>query len=71
MNDDLERMWNEAVVTYFKVVTSYLCGGTEEDQVNLEHNLPPAYDLIPGPPELLSSELFCIWLNAIARRLKG
>jgi hypothetical protein len=34
MNDELERMWKEAVVAKFKILSRYFSGGTEE---NHEH----------------------------------
>jgi hypothetical protein len=32
MNDKLERVWKEAVVAYFKVISRHLPGGTDENQ---------------------------------------
>jgi hypothetical protein len=31
VNDDLESVWNEAAVSYFKVLFWHLTGGTEEN----------------------------------------
>jgi hypothetical protein len=31
MNTELERMWKEAVVTYFVVLSQHLSGGVEEN----------------------------------------
>jgi hypothetical protein len=30
LNDEWRRMWKEGVVAYFKVLTHYLPGGTED-----------------------------------------
>jgi hypothetical protein len=30
VNGELERMWNEAIVAYFKVQSQHMPGGTEE-----------------------------------------
>jgi hypothetical protein len=53
MNNELERVWKEAIVTYFKILPRHLTGGTEEN-----HGKPqsqdirsPDCDLNPGPPE--------------------
>jgi hypothetical protein len=38
VNNKLEKLYQEAVVTYLKVVTQYCCGGTKEsnkDSVNV------------------------------------
>lgn len=35
VNDDLEGMWKEAVIAYFKVLSWHLSGSTEENQENL------------------------------------
>jgi len=32
MNDEFERVWKEAVVSYFKIIIYSLHGGTEENQ---------------------------------------
>jgi hypothetical protein len=34
MNDELERMWNEAAVTYFKILFRYFPGRKEESKVS-------------------------------------
>jgi hypothetical protein len=31
MNDELRKMWKEAVMAYFKVLLPYLPGGTDEN----------------------------------------
>jgi hypothetical protein len=31
VNDELERMWKEVAVAYFKVLSYHLLGGTEEN----------------------------------------
>jgi hypothetical protein len=33
-NNELARMWKEAVVVYFKVLSWYLSGGTEDEPDN-------------------------------------
>jgi hypothetical protein len=35
VNDELERMWKEAVVAYFKVLLQHSIGGTEENHDKL------------------------------------
>jgi hypothetical protein len=35
MNDKLERIWKEAAVAYFKDLSRYLPGETEENHNNL------------------------------------
>jgi hypothetical protein len=40
MNDKLERMWEEAVMVYFKELTQHSLGGTEENHENSIHNIP-------------------------------
>jgi hypothetical protein len=35
MNNELERMWKEAVMTYFKVLSQKMPGGTEGNHENL------------------------------------
>jgi hypothetical protein len=40
MNDGLERMWKEAVVAYFKVLSRHLPGGTEESHENSSFRIP-------------------------------
>jgi hypothetical protein len=32
MNDELEMVWKEAVVAYFKVLSRHFPGGTDENQ---------------------------------------
>jgi hypothetical protein len=34
VNNELERTWMEAVMAYFKVLSRYLPGGTEENYKN-------------------------------------
>jgi hypothetical protein len=36
MNDDIVRIWKEAVVAYFKVLSRHLPGGTDENHEELE-----------------------------------
>jgi hypothetical protein len=36
VNDDFKRVWKEAVVVYFKVLSWYLSGETEETHENPE-----------------------------------
>jgi hypothetical protein len=35
MNNELERVWNEAVMALFKVLSRHLSGGTEENHEKL------------------------------------
>jgi hypothetical protein len=52
MNDELERMWKEAVVAKFKVLLfRHFPGGTEKNQNVSQHSLSPGRNLNPGPPE--------------------
>jgi hypothetical protein len=39
MNDELERIWKEAA--YFKVLSQYLLGGTQEKHDDLSQNSRP------------------------------
>jgi hypothetical protein len=51
-DNELERMWKEAVVAFLKVLSRHLPGGTEENDENLSQNCrSPGRDLSPGPPE--------------------
>jgi hypothetical protein len=34
MNEELERMWKEAMVAYLKILTQHLPGGSEENNNN-------------------------------------
>jgi hypothetical protein len=45
-NNELERMWKEEVVTYFKLPSQYLPGGTL-----VNHGKPQSRQPSPGPPE--------------------
>jgi hypothetical protein len=52
MNNELERIWKEAVMTWFKVISQHLPGGTEEATNNLSRGRWfPVRDLNPRPPE--------------------
>jgi hypothetical protein len=52
VNDELERMWKEAPVAKFKMLSQHLLGGTEENHENLnQDSQSPGRDLNPGPPE--------------------
>jgi hypothetical protein len=52
VNYELERIWKEAVVAYFKVLSGYFPGGTEETTKSLSQDSRSAYrDLILEPPE--------------------
>jgi hypothetical protein len=35
VNDEVERRWEEAAITWFKILSLCLPGGTEEDHNNL------------------------------------
>jgi hypothetical protein len=35
VNNELDKMWKEAVMIYFKVLSQHLLGGTEENNENL------------------------------------
>jgi hypothetical protein len=35
VDNEIERMWKEAVVACFKVISQYLPGGTEENHENI------------------------------------
>jgi hypothetical protein len=51
-NDELKRIWNEAVVAQFKVKSQHLPGGTEKTHKNFIYDNPsPGRDLNPGPSE--------------------
>jgi hypothetical protein len=52
VNDELERIWKEAVAAYFKTLLRQLSGGTEENHVNQsQESRSTGQDLNPGPPE--------------------
>jgi hypothetical protein len=51
VNTELKREWNEAVVTYFDVISRHLSGGTDENQENLQNSRSPGWDLSPGHPK--------------------
>jgi hypothetical protein len=36
MNDEIERIWKEAVLAYFKVSSWHVPGGTEENYKNCQ-----------------------------------
>jgi hypothetical protein len=38
MNNELERMWNEALVARFTVLSQLLAGENEENRENLSHD---------------------------------
>jgi hypothetical protein len=44
---ELKRIWKEAAVTYFKILSQNLLGGTEE---KYEGGLSSGRDLNVGPP---------------------
>jgi hypothetical protein len=49
-NIELERVWKDTVMTYFKILFQHLCGGAEENQEYLgwQHQdsnaRPPEYE---------------------------
>jgi hypothetical protein len=52
MNDELERIWKEAVVAWFKLLSLHLPGGTEEHNANSCHDSrSPGRDLNLRSPE--------------------
>jgi hypothetical protein len=52
MINELERIWKEAVVTYFKVLSRRLPGWAEENhKILIQDNRPSDRDLNPRPPE--------------------
>jgi hypothetical protein len=52
VNKELERIWNEAIVAYFKVLSRHLPGGTEENHGNLsQDSRSPGRDLNSEPSE--------------------
>jgi hypothetical protein len=52
MNNELERIWEEAVMTQLKVLSRRLPGGTKEIHENLsQDSLSPGRDLKLGPPD--------------------
>jgi hypothetical protein len=44
MNNELEKMWKEVVMAYFKILSEHLPEGTEENHVK-----PQSGYLVPGP----------------------
>jgi hypothetical protein len=51
MNDELERIWKEAVMAYFKVLCRNLPRGAEENYENLmQYRRSSGLDLNQGPP---------------------
>jgi hypothetical protein len=50
VNDELEKMWKEAVVA-FKLLSRHLSEGTDEYHETPQDSRPPGRDLNPGPPE--------------------
>jgi hypothetical protein len=50
VNDELERMWKEAVVFKFKVLSWYL-SRTEENHKTSQDSRPPGRDLNPVSPD--------------------
>jgi len=38
VNDELEGMWKETIVAYFKVLSRHLPGGTEESHKNFSQD---------------------------------
>jgi hypothetical protein len=52
VNDELKRVWKDAVVAYFKVLTQNLPGWTERNHENQCQDIrSPGRDLNPGPAE--------------------
>jgi hypothetical protein len=50
--DEFVRMWNEAIVAYFKVLFRYLPGGTEKNkEKDSQDRWSQGRNLNPGPPE--------------------
>jgi hypothetical protein len=47
MNDKFERIWKEVIMAYFKMLSQYLPGGSEENHKN-PHS---GQDLNPGLPK--------------------
>jgi hypothetical protein len=41
LNYELERMWKEAVMPYFKVLSQYASNGTEKNNGNLSQESQP------------------------------
>lgn len=66
MNYELERVWNESVVPYFKVSSWHLFGEIEENCVNVSHDswsLGQNINLLPTT-SLIGSIVYSLWLVA-------
>jgi hypothetical protein len=50
MNTELERMWAEAVVAFFKTLSKYLPREIEGNYGYLQDNRSTGQDASPGPP---------------------
>jgi hypothetical protein len=35
VNDELEKMWKEVIVDYFKAISQNFCGGTKDNHKSL------------------------------------
>jgi hypothetical protein len=51
MNGELERLWKEAVMAYFKILFWDLPAGTEENHKKPQDYWPLGQDLTSGPLE--------------------
>jgi hypothetical protein len=54
MNVELEGMWKEMIMAYFKALFWHMCGGSEENHKKSQSGklvFRPRYE--PGPPESL------------------
>jgi hypothetical protein len=51
VNDELKRMWKEAFIAEFKVLTWHFPGGTEENHEKPLDIRSPGRDLNAGHPE--------------------
>jgi len=50
MKNDLERMWKVVAMVNFKILSWYLCGGTQENHKNLNGDITlPCQDVNMGP----------------------
>jgi hypothetical protein len=53
--NELEKVWNEVVVTYFEVLSRHLHDRAEEDYGNVNHEIRcPGPDSNRAPPEYMS-----------------
>jgi hypothetical protein len=65
VNYELERMWKELGMAYFKVLFHHLLGGLRKSTENLSLNSqPPRHELNLGSPkykaEVLTTQLQCL-----------